>query len=594
VSQFQREIALALVGKDQFTPAAEKAGRGLDAFTAKITPAAVATRAAQAAALGLAAAVTAASAAITGSALRVAQLADHYQALGNRLGVNATRMSELAHIAQRTDVEIEQITGSMRKGADAVGEAVEGNVALAESFKELGLDAQNLRRLKIDEQFETMIAALGGLENATDRVRIATDLFGREGAAMIQIIAQGPDAMRKLTEESAALGATIDQDLAQKAEAFDQQFTKVKAAWQGVANEIARTVLPVLTTAGAAAEKMLGLIRELVKEEIPTPTDEGTGFAARTARDLNEAMGMAAETGASLAEILTQQNEALGRIHDTAREAMLAVANDVAAPVAVLDKLTNKELRGQLEELNKLTTPQKTSEMIDRMEKSQGRLNVLWSTGNVTLDAMLERIRNMASTSESLPTSWQLVQDSMARIDDMSTRLDENLTSTVVRFGETWGATLARSLLVGKKFIDSVKSLFKGLFDAIIAELARVAGAKIFVGVLKILGFSGGGVVPSSPGMTAMQHGGTLPGYGGGDRVPTLLEPGEGILTKETVRRLGRGAVEAMNSGGRGDVGREPVIIENHFHLQNPIWTRGQLLDTFRELGAGLREVGAI
>jgi hypothetical protein len=305
-------------------------------------------------------------------------------------------------------------------------------------------------------------------------------------------------------------------------------------------------------------------------------------------------MGMAAETGASLAEILTQQDAALGRIHDTAREAMLAVANDVAAPLAVIDKLTNKELRAQLEELNELTTPQKTSDMIERMEKSQGRLNVLWSTGNVALDATLERIRNMASTSESLPTAWQLVQDSMARIDDMSTRLDENLTATVVHFGETWGGTLARSLLAGKKFIDSVKSLFKGLFDAILAELARVAGAKIFVGVLKILGFSGGGVVPSGPGVAAMQHGGTLPGFGGGDRVPALLEPGEGILTKETVRRIGRGGVEAMNSGGRGGGGGAPVIIENHFHLQNPIWTRGQLLDTFRDLGAGLREVGAI
>lgn len=42
--------------------------------------------------------------------------------------------------------------------------------------------------------------------------------------------------------------------------------------------------------------------------------------------------------------------------------------------------------------------------------------------------------------------------------------------------------------------------------------------------------------------------GGVLSGYGGGDRVHALLEAGEGILTKEAVRKYGSGLVHLINS----------------------------------------------
>ena len=42
--------------------------------------------------------------------------------------------------------------------------------------------------------------------------------------------------------------------------------------------------------------------------------------------------------------------------------------------------------------------------------------------------------------------------------------------------------------------------------------------------------------------------GGVLPGYGGGDQVHALLEAGEGVLTKEAVRKYGSGLVHLINS----------------------------------------------
>ena len=53
------------------------------------------------------------------------------------------------------------------------------------------------------------------------------------------------------------------------------------------------------------------------------------------------------------------------------------------------------------------------------------------------------------------------------------------------------------------------------------------------------------------------QKGGTIPGYGGGDTVPAMLEPGEGVLTKEAMKVLGiefldwiNGTAQKFRTGG--------------------------------------------
>ena len=45
-----------------------------------------------------------------------------------------------------------------------------------------------------------------------------------------------------------------------------------------------------------------------------------------------------------------------------------------------------------------------------------------------------------------------------------------------------------------------------------------------------------------------LARGGKLPGYGGGDRVPAMLEAGEFVIRKEAVARFGEGFFEHLNS----------------------------------------------
>ena len=50
-------------------------------------------------------------------------------------------------------------------------------------------------------------------------------------------------------------------------------------------------------------------------------------------------------------------------------------------------------------------------------------------------------------------------------------------------------------------------------------------------------------------------RGGRLPGYGGGDRVRALLEPGEFVIRKEAVSRYGTAFLHALNDMRLSDLG---------------------------------------
>ena len=52
----------------------------------------------------------------------------------------------------------------------------------------------------------------------------------------------------------------------------------------------------------------------------------------------------------------------------------------------------------------------------------------------------------------------------------------------------------------------------------------------------------------SAAAASSFSTGGKLPGYGGGDTIPALLEKGEYVIRKEAVQKYGEGAFEKLNS----------------------------------------------
>ncbi|MDH5189037.1 MAG: hypothetical protein OEW37_08790, partial [Rhodospirillaceae bacterium] len=160
----------------------------------------------------------AAAAGIGGMGLLIKNAVDAGDAihkLNLRLGASAVALSEYQHVAELSGVKFEALTKAWQKQQDGIADAVSGTGEARVALDKLGLSAQALSKLAPEEQFEAIAAALGGVEQAGDRVNIAQDIWGAKGAQLLQVTAGGADAIKHMRDEAHALGLTLTQTGAQ-------------------------------------------------------------------------------------------------------------------------------------------------------------------------------------------------------------------------------------------------------------------------------------------------------------------------------------------------------------------------------------------
>ena len=139
----------------------------------------------------------------------------------------------------------------------------------------------------------------------------------------------------------------------------------------------------------------------------------------------------------------------------------------------------------------------------------------------------------------------------------MPKRMGDIAVDAVKAFGNAFkslGKTIIDTLKSGVGGAGNLaKSIVNGIFKLINDGWNRLLGGKEFgAGPLKFK-------IPKLD--LKLQKGGPVPGYGSGDTVAALLEPGEHVLTKQEVAALGgHGAVyalrRALGGGGQGRGGR--------------------------------------
>lgn len=177
----------------------------------------------------------------------VAEGAANIDDLSNRLKVSAEELSRYQFIAERGGVELESVAKAMQKmGVNAVA-AANGNKTIGDTLRGLGIDAMTFKDLGMDEQFALIADKIQGIENPSERVKIAMDLMGKSGAEMLQVMEGGGEAFLAMRDRADELGVTINKvqavDLAEMMDAFDD----VGYATKGLATDFLAFLAPAIT-----------------------------------------------------------------------------------------------------------------------------------------------------------------------------------------------------------------------------------------------------------------------------------------------------------------------------------------------------------
>ena len=228
------------------------------------------------------------------------------------------------------------------------------------------------------------------------------------------------------------------------------------------------------------------------------------------------------------------------------------------AGVADVVRLINVE--ADLAELSKLERQYQA--VMERMAIRERELQVQKDAGMVTEMQMrrevLELHRQTAAEVEGLIPKMQALADKtgseeainrVARLkvevaglkteaDDVVARINGDVQNAFVSMFEAIGSGTKRA-----------SDAFRDFARAVIASLQRIAAQKFAEQIFGGL-FGGGGIGGFFSGIFKFASGGPVPGTGNGDTVPALLTPGEFVIRKDAVRRVGLDMLHAINGGG--------------------------------------------
>jgi hypothetical protein len=104
----------------------------------------------------------------------------------------------------------------------------------------LGLDPSKMQAKSLTENIETVANKILHLRDASQRAFEAQRLFGRAGADMLPILAQGGEAIQKLADEAQRMGAVMDTKTIVSLSLLDSQMEKTGMSTRNAVAEFAR------------------------------------------------------------------------------------------------------------------------------------------------------------------------------------------------------------------------------------------------------------------------------------------------------------------------------------------------------------------
>lgn len=207
----------------------------------------------------------------TGAALGAGlfALTDKYTKAGDQVAKMAKRtgwavesLSELRHVAELSGMSLEGFEKGSRKLSLAIVDAAEGGATYAEALARIGLNAEDLMAMGIEDQFFAVANALADTEDQTIKTATAMELFGRTGTALFPMLEEGSEGIARMRQEAHDLGIVFDEEAAAEAEAFQDAMTRLKGSMAGVGAQIASGLAPELTKFVDKATAAITLVKE--------------------------------------------------------------------------------------------------------------------------------------------------------------------------------------------------------------------------------------------------------------------------------------------------------------------------------------------
>jgi len=197
--------------------------------------------------LGMVGAATAAAAPLAASVKLFSDVGDAVAKAAARTGMSTEAMSELGFAAEQSGADMESLEKGVRIMQRTMVEAADGAAGAQDAFDALGISVKDLEGLSPDEQFAAIAERIKAIEDPARRTAAAMDIFGRAGAQLIPLLAEGASGIEALRQEARDFGISIGGKGAKAAEILNDTFNRMSKAVRGIWLNIGAALAPAVT-----------------------------------------------------------------------------------------------------------------------------------------------------------------------------------------------------------------------------------------------------------------------------------------------------------------------------------------------------------
>ena len=165
--------------------------------------------------------------------------ADNLNDLSQRTGVGVETLDKFGKAANDSGSSLEEVAKSMGKLAKGI---VDPASKTNEALKSIGVsstDAQGKIR-GVDAIMLDLADKFSKMPDGVEKTALAMEIFGKSGANIIPMLNEGKEALN-------GYSATIDKDMAEAADKFNDSINKVTSSISGPFNQAITALLPTIT-----------------------------------------------------------------------------------------------------------------------------------------------------------------------------------------------------------------------------------------------------------------------------------------------------------------------------------------------------------
>lgn len=163
-----------------------------------------------------------------------------------KANVGAQAFSELAYAAKLNGVDMDSLSAAIVRMNRALSEASTGAKGPNEALSALGLTFNDLKKLAPEQQLEIIADRINKLASPADKSRAEIALFGRAGAELGPLFAEGAEGILKMRAEAQRLGASFSEETLKNLEEAHKSIERLETSFSALATTLVGKVAPAL------------------------------------------------------------------------------------------------------------------------------------------------------------------------------------------------------------------------------------------------------------------------------------------------------------------------------------------------------------